>query len=193
LPNAWYKPFALQSLIISASAIYLICELCLLGAVAMTWWLFQRMAYCEDCRRWLDLKRNFYRLPWPSTFEMNEAMQSGDLAYIAANPSVRNVRTLSKPYIKLNYVLCDRCGNCGVYQISTLQDEESNNSSKEVERPLSPMIELDPASAVELAQISATQRIVISSGRPAPVAAQAPAAAKPGTKRIVRRPPSAKK
>ena len=102
------------------------------GAIGVAFAAIRSKAYCEDCGKWLELKKSALRFVPPADKALRKRVESGDLAPILGLPD-QGATAAAGPHFRLDYVLCKDCGNMGTYRIISVtpgaKNPESNLSS----------------------------------------------------------------
>lgn len=119
------------------------------------YWFYRSEVFCESCKVWLNLKNKTICLPFPISDEGRKACDKGDLALASEHCAENYGSRLVLPYVKLNYTICSRCGNCGAYQLVQV----SEGKQQREESRLSPVMVLDPESAHHLSILIAKRQI----------------------------------
>ena len=147
----WRNPLLSLQMLWRWNGGLLIHESGLLIAFGYVWYLYRRQVYCETCQKWLDLTRTFLLLPMPHTPEAKAAFDSGDLEHVATHQEHQHLKLTVRPFVRLDYVLCNGCGNCGAYQLMLVFDREMKGQMHRDEKPMSHLMRLNEVSMRYLA------------------------------------------
>jgi len=103
------------------------------GAIGVAFVTIRSKAYCEDCGKWLELKKSALRFVPPVDKAVRKRLEAGDLAPILDMPIRGTKAAAAGAHFRLDYVLCKECGNMGTYRIISVtpgaKNPESNISS----------------------------------------------------------------
>lgn len=132
-----------------------------------------RQVYCEDCQKWLDIGRKKLLFPLSSNRDDLNRLKDGDLSVLLEQALHRPIHASRPPYVRLDYVLCNKCGNTGVFRVMSvtqrkaqwlssswthpfggLAHDEKNTS----ETALTYLMQLTPDAAHQLGQLQERDR-----------------------------------
>ena len=84
-----------------------------------------RQVYCEDCQKWLAIGRKKLLFPVPDDRDDLGRLEVGDLSVLLEQALHRPIHASRPPYVRLDYVLCNDCGNTGVFRVMSVTPKTS--------------------------------------------------------------------